>query len=180
MELIFILCIIVLGSVLLLLIIFLLGRNKINRAWFKIPFFSGGVETRENNVGSKNLDKTNAKILFIDDEDFPVVDSLKKGGWDVNKIKDIKDIQSEIIKRAHIIFVDYKGVGKKLAKKEEGLGLIRAIKNHYGSSKRVILYSAYGSFNLSMDMRVADNQLDKNADAYQFITMIESELKKIK
>jgi len=126
------------------------------------------------------IDKINANILFVDDEDFPVVAKLKEAGWSVTKIKDIKNIQDEDVQKAHVIFVDYKGVGKSLSETAQGIGIIKAIKNTYGDSKRVILYSGYGRFNLGLDLRAADNQLSKNSDVYEFITMIESEIKELK
>jgi hypothetical protein len=128
----------------------------------------------------KKLDKISANILFIDDSECPVVENLQKAGWAVRKINDIINIQDENIKRADIIFVDYKGVGDKLSEKEQGISVIRAIKNAYRDKKRVILYSAYGRFKLSVDMRVADNQMSKNSETSEFISMIESELSKIK
>ncbi len=128
----------------------------------------------------KRLDKVSANILFIDDSDCPVVENLTKAGWSVKKIDDIVNVQDEEIKRADIVFVDYKGVGIDLSEEEQGISVIKAIKKAYGDSKRVILYSAYGHFKLSMNMRVADNQMSKNSDTFEFISMIESELEKIK
>ena len=128
----------------------------------------------------KKIDRIDAKILFIDDEDFPIVNNLQSAGWSVERIKDAKNLQDDAISKAHIIFVDFKGVGRYLSKNDEGIGLIRAIKEAYGKRKRVILYSGYGRFNLRMNTQAADNQLSKNSDTYEFISMIESELKKIR
>jgi hypothetical protein len=130
--------------------------------------------------GKKKLDKSNTNILFVDDENFPVVEKLQKAGWSVKKVKDIMNIQDDDVQRAHIIFVDYKGVGKYLSENDQGIGIIKAIKTSYGNSKRVILYSGHNRFNLGLDLRVADNILSKNSDVYEFITIIEAEIKKIK
>ena len=95
-------------------------------------------------------------------------------------MSDLKNIQDENVQRSQIIFVDYKGVGNTLSEKREGgLGIVKAIKQAYGNKKRVILYSEYSRFSLSAEMRIADNQLAKNSNTYEFISMIESELKKI-
>jgi len=128
----------------------------------------------------KKVNKSSVNILFVDDENFPVVAKLQKAGWSVKKVKDIKNIQDDDIQRAQIIFVDFKGVGKYLSETDQGIGIIKAIKNTYGSSKRLILYSAYNRFSLDLDLQAADNVLPKNSDVYEFITMIESEMKKIK
>lgn len=128
----------------------------------------------------KMFDKSNTQILFIDDVYFPVVDNLEKAGWSVKRVKDIKNIQDEDLQRSHVVFVDYKGVGKTLSESEEGVGIIKAIKKNYGNSKRVILYSAYSRFRLGSHLGVADNQLSKESDTYEFIAMIESEIKKLR
>jgi len=127
----------------------------------------------------KKVTKLEAKILFIDDEEFPVVDNLKESNWDVKRIPDVTDLDCEDIKRAHIIFVDYKGVGKSLARGEEGIGIIKALMEKYKNSKRIILYSGHSNFTLGKHLQAAHNQMAKNSDVYEFITMIESELKKL-
>ena len=131
------------------------------------------------NFFKRKISKTEAFILFVDDEEFPVVGNLKKSNWNVERIPDLVDLDSEDIKRAHIIFVDYKGVGKHLATTEEGIGVIKALKKKYKNKKRIILYSGHGNFTLGEHLKAADNQMVKNADVYEFITMIESELKNI-
>lgn len=128
----------------------------------------------------KKIDKNTAHILFVDDEQFPVVDNLKKAGWSVEKVKDLKNIDDDLVKRAHIIFVDYKGVGKNFSGKEEGIGLIKALVNKYNSAKRIILYSGHNRFTLEHDIKMAHNYLSKNSETYEFISMIESELKNIR
>ncbi len=131
-------------------------------------------------IFKKKYDKHNVIILFIDDEDFAIVSNLKKAGWSVERIKDLKNIEDDIVKRSQIIFVDHKGVGKTLSEKEEGIGMIKALKKAYGDSKRVILYSGYSHFNLDHDIKAADNYLSKNSNTYEFIEMIKQEIKKIK
>ncbi len=131
------------------------------------------------NLFRKKLTKETAFILFIDDEHFPIIDNLSKSGWNTKRIKDVKDIKDIDIKRANIIFVDYKGVGKFLAPNEEGIGIIKHLKETYGKSKRVIFYSGYGRFSLGDHLKLADNQMSKESDTYEFIHMIESELKKL-
>lgn len=128
----------------------------------------------------KKYDKHNITILFIDDEDFAIVSNLKKAGWLTEKIKDLKNIEDDVVKRSQIIFVDHKGVGKTLSENEEGIGIIKALKKAYGDSKRVILYSGYGRFNLEHDIKAADNYLSKNSNTYEFIEMIKGEIKKLR
>lgn len=127
----------------------------------------------------KKITKEAAQVLFIDDEKFPIVENLRSAGWSVKRLSDITDLDHIEIKRAHIIFVDYKGVGKKMSPTEEGIGLIKALINKYKKSKRIILYSGHGGFTLGEHLKAAHNQMTKNSDLYEFITMIESELLKL-
>jgi len=128
----------------------------------------------------RKYDKSNAHILFVDDKDFAIVSNLKKAGWIVDKVKDIKNIEDEYVRRAQIIFVDFKGVGKTLSESEEGIGIIKSLKNTYKDTKRVILYSGHNRFSLKDDIKSADNYLPKNSDTYEFIKMITDEIKKLK
>lgn len=128
--------------------------------------------------------KSNIRILFIDDSDMPIVENLKRAGWSVRRVRDIKNIDDDAIRTARIIFVDYKGVGRNISPQYEGVGLIKAIKDKYKSSKRLILYSAHSDFpnNIVLDpiFQVADNKIRKNADNTEFLAIIDSEIKKIR
>lgn len=130
----------------------------------------------------KNFDKSNIRILFIDDQfsDFPVIQNLKDIGWSVDAIADCCNVEDEIIQRSHIIFVDYSGVARTLSESEQGLYLIKLIKKKYKDKKRVILYSGQDRFSLGDNIDVADNKLYKNSSTGGFIEMIEDEIKKLR
>jgi len=151
---------------------------NINIFNFEKPTFSfKGLFGKKKN----NLDKSNVHILFIDDEvdDFPVIQNLKDAGWSVEGIKDIQNIEDDVVKRSQIIFVDYRGVGKTLSESEQGISLIKLLKGVYLESKRIILYSGHNRFSLGDQIDVADNKLLKNADTAEFIKMIQCEMKKL-
>lgn len=117
------------------------------------------------------------KILFIDDKAFPLIDILKNEGWkNVARLKDVDALEQTEVKESHILIVDIQGVGKKLKFKDEGLGLIIALKEKY-PEKKVIVYSAEDqgkiqAFHPGIDK--ADKRLSKNADPYQFQLVIEN------
>lgn len=125
------------------------------------------------------INKENGCILFVDDENFPVVENLKSSGWNVEKVDDIINIQDDKVKRSHIIFVDYQGVGKQLSEQNQGLGLIKALRDHYSDKKRIILYTGQ-SLPIDEKLKWAHNFLYKNSETYEFISLIESEIKKLK
>lgn len=130
---------------------------------------------------NKKINKTNLRILFIDDNKFPVIANLKKADYQVEWIRDIKKTDDTRVVDAHIIFVDYKGVGKNLSNKE-GVGVCGMLKNEYGTSKYIILISAENIPNdLIQELKTAsDDILTKNNDTADYIKVIENGLQKIK
>lgn len=119
------------------------------------------------------MHKTN--IVFIDDDvKFKVVSILQTAGWQNTRIvKDIASLDDDVVKQAHILFVDINGVGKKLGFKDEGLGLALALKTRF-PTKRVIIYSADTKAERFHDAwKKADDYLPKNADPYQFQQIVE-------
>lgn len=118
--------------------------------------------------------KSRIKVLFVDDKEFPIVDHLKSIGYvGTDYMPDIDDIDDTRVRYAHIIFLDINGVGIRLGFKNQGMGLCGAIKDKYGNSKRVILYSAetLGSL-FDPDAKKADDTIPKDSDYVQFTTMI--------
>lgn len=116
-------------------------------------------------------------VLFIDDKKFPVVDILISTGWqNTKRIKDVQSLDEREVAEAHILFVDIQGVGRKLKFKDEGLGLLIALKEKY-PNKRVVVYSAEDqgaiqAFHPGIDK--ADKRLSKHSDPYQFQAVVES------
>ncbi|MEE1961072.1 response regulator [Allomuricauda taeanensis] len=138
-----------------------------------------------NNLSSKPKNTSSLKkekkskdtchILFIDDQhnDFKMVSILKKAGWiNTKAIKDLTDLDDYKVKEADIIFVDINGVGTTMFE-DQGLGLAAALKEKY-KHKTVILYSAEPTGNrFNKKLRMVDNSLPKNAEPYEFISLIE-------
>lgn len=122
------------------------------------------------------IKKNTTKILFIDDEvRFKVVKILQKAGWVHTKlIKDADSIDQVEIREAKIIFVDIQGVGLEITPNEEGLGLALALKTKY-PEKKIIIYSAEQTGDrFHKALREVDDFLPKDADPYQFQTIVES------
>lgn len=116
-------------------------------------------------------------ILFIDDEinDFAIVNTLQKNKYTIDTMEDVEDLEEEKIKKAKIIFVDFKGVGKRFGR-QQGIDLIKALKAKYKNKKTIILFSAHSGFNLSHDLDAGDNSIAKNASTQDFINMIDKYL----
>lgn len=120
----------------------------------------------------KQLSKATVQILFIDDLKFDNISVLKKAGWQNTKsIKDVNSLDCPEILNADIIFVDNNDVGKNLFPKEQGLGVAHHIKETY-PDKCVVLYSAQPQ-QLNEAMSKLNAVLDKSAEPYQYISIIE-------
>jgi len=138
----------------------------------------GLFNSKKKHIPKRNLEeiKSLAKILFIDDKTFPIIDILEKNNWrNITRIKDVDALDQMELRESHILFVDIQGVGKKLKLQDEGLGLIKAIKIKY-PNKKVIAYSAEDqghvqAFHPALDM--ADSRMSKNASSYEFQFKIE-------
>lgn len=130
-------------------------------------------ENKETETASRKKEKGSVHVLFIDDQKFDNVDVLKDAGWKNTKsIKDIKAIDCPEVLAADVIFVDINGVGTSLFPKEQGLGVAVQIKARY-SEKFVVVYSAQPQ-ELHMALRQVDAILPKNAEPYEYISILEN------
>ena len=119
--------------------------------------------------------KDHIRILFIDDDTkFKIIKILNKTGWKTKIVKDIDNLDADVILNNHIFFVDINGVGVKLDFKDEGLGLASAIKQKY-PDKKVIIYSSDQEGNrFHKGLRSVDDFLPKNAEPFEFQQIIEN------
>ncbi len=115
------------------------------------------------------------KILFIDDKtDFKVVNILKKSGWKNTKIiSRVSGIDDQNIIDADICFIDINGVAKNLFPKDQGLGLVAAIRERH-PNKKVVVYSSQTKRDVFDPIwENAHAKLPKNADPYEFENLVE-------
>lgn len=119
--------------------------------------------------------KSLTHILFIDDDiKFKIVKILNTAGWVNTKIiKDVDNLDSIIVAKSQILFVDIHGVGNKLDFKDEGLGLALSLKKKY-PNKKIIIYSTESKGDRFHEaLRRVDTFLSKNADPFEFQQLIE-------
>lgn len=118
--------------------------------------------------------KAKIKILFVDDkDDFPIIGMLRNNGYQVEYLDDIVDFEAKTVKYADIIFLDINGVGVAMKFKNQGMGLCGALRDYFGNSKRLILYSGETAGSIfDKDAKKADATLVKDSDLYQFISYI--------
>jgi hypothetical protein len=117
--------------------------------------------------------KDKTRILLIDDEETSLVESLTAEGWNIKYLADLDKFSNTDLRDSHIICVDIKGVGKKLKIKEEGLGLVRNIKEKY-PEKRIILCSSISSHDIFDDaIDLVDKKVYKDGQTHPFDKAIE-------
>lgn len=132
-------------------------------------------DTKTENTNSEYYSKDEMQVLFIDDQKFLTVENLKKAGWANTKaIKDVTNLDCADVKNANAIFVDINGVGEKLFPSEQGLGLAVALKEKY-PEKYIVIYSAQEQGDrFHRALKIVDDTLSKNAEPYEFITILEN------
>lgn len=149
-----------------------------------IPEKNEAIVEENNNKDKHSItiegQKAQTIILFIDNEDFQIVNIIKKSGWkNCSLIKKVLDLNIDKIKKAHIIFVDIKGVGEELFGKDAGLGVAKALKEKY-SEKTIVLYSAESNWNIFHEaINMVDERIEKNAKPIEFVSLIEMYADKI-
>jgi len=121
--------------------------------------------------------KAKTKILFIEDDVFKKINNLKGAGWNITQINNVENPDIEVIRSADIIFVDNKGVGQKLSN-DQGLGLIKVLRQRYQNKKWLILYSAH-PVGLDAFDSGADSYLTKNSAVYEIEQKIIQGAKKV-
>lgn len=135
--------------------------------------------TKKNLYSIEDI-KKHTQVLFVDDEDFSVLlETIRSSGWNVKQVYDILNFNSEEVKSADIIFMDFIGVGKTLTPKEQGIGLLKSLKKRY-PKKFIVFYSGYAGFIPGHEVHaIADAWIDKHADPFVYIDQIEVAAMKI-
>jgi hypothetical protein len=124
--------------------------------------------------------KKRTQILFIDDEPFDyVINGIRQANWNVKQIMEVYNPDSEDLKNADIIFVDFKGVGKELTPTDEGIGLLKLLKNKYPKKYFIFISGYAGLIPGEKFFDIADGWISKNSDPYVYIERIESAAKTI-
>lgn len=118
--------------------------------------------------------KSSISILFIDDDvKFQVVNILKRNGWTNTKIiKDVVSLEQPDVAAADIYFVDIQGVGISLGFKDQGLGLVIALRKKY-PYKKVVIYSSENANAFHPAFNQANDRISKDADPYEFMEAVE-------
>lgn len=121
--------------------------------------------------------KREVDILIIDDEDFPLLDDLKKHEFNIEYKKDITTLKD--VEPYPIVLCDIHGVGKFLGSDKEGAYLVSQIKEKY-PSKIVISYTADTTApSVQKYLHCADNVMAKGTSIEDWAELLNDSVKKI-
>lgn len=140
-------------------------------------FWSKKKEQIEFKLPMKDI-KERANILFIDNEEVPLIETLQLEGWHVEHWIEVKSLKELEDGKFDLIFLDIGGIGKEYCPDEEGFGILKRIKTVNPS----ILIVAFSG--LSFDATraefwaLADATLSKSSGAIKAIELLEELLKK--
>ena len=130
---------------------------------------------KRNKFKPVNIDRLKelTRVLIIDDEDpVDLREHLKREGWKTSYLEDLDALSNKKLIEAQIVCIDIMGVGIKLGE-ENGMGLVRHIKEKY-PEKKVILYSSVPKqdiFDEALDY--VDKRLRKEASLLPFSSAVE-------
>ncbi len=137
--------------------------------------FNCGRHTRpiSRNLHGQQLRKL-LRILFIDDNDMPIVTALREQGYNVFHKRDVIAISELENEEYHLIFCDISGIASHISP-DEGAGLIDIIKSQI-KHPVVIAYSAFnyqpGTEHSRAIREVADDEIKKDSPLEKYIKTI--------
>ena len=125
----------------------------------------------------REIIKRRSNILVIDDDEFPYLTLFKKDEYKIEKWSDIKNLNKLENCYYDVILLDIQGVGGEHSK-EEGLGILKHIKE-VSPSQIVIAYSnADWSLKYQAFFDLADEKLSKGLDYTEFKRAVDYQLKR--
>lgn len=108
-----------------------------------------------------------ARILVVDDQDFPYMVLFKNEGYNVTKWRDVTKLTEIEQGNFDVILLDLQGIGKKVSS-DQGLGVLRHIKNTRPSQVVVAYSNADWPVKYQPFFDMADQVLPKSADYVDF------------
>lgn len=108
-----------------------------------------------------------ARILVIDDEDFPYGALFRRDGYNLTKWHDVTKLPDIEQGKYDIILLDLQGIGRKISK-DQGLGVLRHIKQVRPTQVVVAYSNADWPVQYQPFFDMADDVLAKSADYVKF------------
>jgi CheY-like chemotaxis protein len=118
-----------------------------------------------------------SRLLVVDDAEFAYVELFKRDGYTIDKWNDVDDLAKMESGYFDVILLDMKGIARAQSK-DQGLGLIRHLKDVRPMQLIVAFSSADFSLKYKEFFDRADGVLAKGADYVEFKQLVDSLLVK--
>jgi len=139
-----------------------------------LPMWGSKPEAPEPSI--EDLRKR-ARILVIDDQEFPFMELLKRDGYDIERWAEVESLSKLTDGYFDVLLLDINGVGLKESPRRQGLGILEHVK-HSNPAQQVILYSSKPQSITQREVIVlADAVLDKKAEYMDYKTSIDDLLR---
>lgn len=113
-----------------------------------------------------------ARILVIDDQDFPYSTLFRRDGYNVTKWRDVTKLTEIEQGKYDIVLLDLQGIGKRISQ-DQGLGVLRHIKEVRPSQVVVAYSNADWPVKYQPFFDLADEVLPKSADYVDFKRIVD-------
>lgn len=146
-----------------------------------LNFNFGKRENRITEIPYEQFEKIKfkARIAVVDDEEVPLIEKLQKDGYNITKYSDIEEIDSFIRKKYNVLVLDIQGVGKHIAGKKEGWGILNYLKNEYPHLVIIVFTGADWSITKFKEIGdLADFVIGKDLEYLDFKTKLDAAIKK--
>jgi hypothetical protein len=146
-----------------------------------LSFNFGKKEKKISEIPYEQFEKIKfkARIVVVDDEEVPLIEKLQKDGYNITKYPDIEEIDSFIRKKFHVLILDIQGVGKNLAGKKEGWGILSYLKNEYPHLVIIVFTGADWSITKIKEIAdLADFVIGKDLEYLDFKAKLDAAIKK--
>lgn len=123
--------------------------------------------------------KFKARIAFIDDEETPHIERLRKDGYNITHFSDIDNIDDFARKKYHVVILDIQGVGQELSPTSEGWGILKYLKSQCPNIVVIMFTGAEWSITKYKDeASVADDFIGKDLEFLDFKSKLDEGVKK--
>jgi hypothetical protein len=113
-----------------------------------------------------------ARIIVIDDNDFPYRTLFQRDGYTIEKWDDVEDLPKLESGYFDIVLLDIQGVGKEQSQ-EQGLGILRHLRQVCPAQILVAYSNADYSLKYQDFFKLADRTLAKSADYVEYKRVVD-------
>lgn len=142
-------------------------------------WFRGAPALGTYNVGlSRDVLIQSGRLLFVDDEDVPLIEQLQHAGLAVDHDRSGSEFEGQVISQTYdVVILDHSGVGSSYGA-DQGLDLLRFLRRVTPRS-RIIAYTSKALKSGESDFfRLADAVLTKDAGMRESLEVVEEQLLK--